>query len=88
MSLMTFLGSPGNILAEGPHQARLVKLNHPILANEDLARIRNLNVPGFACRTLPIGFPAGGTGDDLAAALSHICCQAEAAIARGECILI
>ncbi len=59
MSLMTFLGVHADILAEGPHQARLIKLNHPILSNEDLARMRSLNIPDFACRTLPIGFPAG-----------------------------
>jgi glutamate synthase domain-containing protein 2/glutamate synthase domain-containing protein 1/glutamate synthase domain-containing protein 3 len=88
MSLMTFLGSPGNILAEGPHQARLVKLSHPILANEDLARIRGLNVTDFACRTLPIGFPADGTGQDLATALDDLCHQAGAAVARGERMLI
>ena len=64
MSLMTFLGTHADILAEGPHQARLIKLNHPILSNEDLARIRSLNIPDFACRTLPIGFPADGDGAD------------------------
>jgi glutamate synthase domain-containing protein 2/glutamate synthase domain-containing protein 1/glutamate synthase domain-containing protein 3 len=88
MSLMTFLGTHADILAEGPHQARLIKLNHPILANEDLARMRSLNIPDFACRTLPIGFPADGTGADLAAALDDLCRQAEAAVARGERMLI
>jgi glutamate synthase domain-containing protein 2/glutamate synthase domain-containing protein 1/glutamate synthase domain-containing protein 3 len=88
MSLMTFLGNHGDILEEHPQQARLIKLNHPILANEDLARMRGLNIPDFACRTLPIGFPASGTGKDLAAALDHLCSQAEAAVARGERMLI
>ncbi len=81
MSLMTFLGMHADILVEGPHQARLIKLNHPILSNEDLARIRGLNIPDFACRTLPIGFPADGDGADLAAALDDVCRQAEAAVA-------
>ncbi|MBN1319446.1 MAG: glutamate synthase subunit alpha, partial [Thermoleophilia bacterium] len=88
MSQMTFIGSPGNILAEGPQQARLVKLNHPILANEDLARIRSLSTADFASRTLPIGFPADGNGRELAAALDELCRQAEAAAADGERILI
>ncbi|MBN1268520.1 MAG: glutamate synthase large subunit [Kiritimatiellae bacterium] len=88
MSLMTFIGSPGNILSEGPQHARLVKLNHPILSNEDLARIRGLNLPDFACRTLPIGFPAGGSGKELAAAIDDLCRRAEAAVAGGGRILI
>ncbi|MBN1630394.1 MAG: glutamate synthase subunit alpha, partial [Thermoleophilia bacterium] len=88
MSLMTFIGSPGNILAEGPQQARLVKLSHPILSNEDLARIRSLSIADFASRTLPIGFPADGNGRDLAAALEELCREAEAAVATGQRILV
>ncbi len=88
MSMMTFIGSPGNILDEGPQQARLVKLNHPILSDEDLARIRGLNIPDFASRTVSIGFPANGSGHDLATALDHLCRQAEEAVAAGERILI
>ena len=88
MSLMTFIGAADNVLSEGPQHARLVKLSHPILSNEDLARIRDLNLPDFAGRTLPIGFPAGGTGRELAAALDEVCRQAEAAVAAGERVLI
>jgi len=88
MSMMTFIGSPGNILEEGPHRARLVKLSHPILSDEDLARIRSLAIPGFASRTLPIDFPAHGTGRDLAAALDDLCRRAEDAVTAGERILI
>ncbi len=88
MSLMTFLGVHADILVEGPHQARLIKLNHPILSNEDLTRMRSLNISDFACHTLPIGFPADGNGVDLAAALGDVCSQAETAVGRGERMLI
>ncbi len=88
MSLMTFLGVQPDILAEGPHQARLLKLNHPILSNEDLARIRRLNITGFECCTIPIGFPADGDGAALTAALDEVCRQAEAAVAGGRRMLI
>ena len=88
MSLMTFIGSPGNVLDEGPQHARLVKLSNPILASDDLARIRSLSLPGFASRTIAIGFPAGGSGRDLAAALDGVCAQAEGAVEAGERILI
>jgi len=88
MSLMTFLGVHADILVEGPHQARLIKLNHPILSNEDLARMRGLNIPDFACSTVPIGFPVDGGGAALAAALDDVCRQAQEAVARGERMLI
>jgi glutamate synthase (NADPH/NADH) large chain len=88
MSLMAFIGAPGNILEEAPQRARLLKLSHPILSNEDLARIRDINLPDFVCRTLPIGFPAGSAGKELAAALDSVCQKAEAAVTAGERILI
>jgi len=88
MSLMTFIGDAGNLLTETPQQARLVKLTSPILSIEDLARLRGLDEPGFVCHTLPMAFPAGGSGADLAAALEKLCQEAEAAVSAGENILI
>jgi glutamate synthase domain-containing protein 2/glutamate synthase domain-containing protein 1/glutamate synthase domain-containing protein 3 len=88
MSLMTFIGSPGNLLSERPQQARLVKLASPILSNKDLALLRDLTVPGFSSRTLQMGFRAGGKGRDLAEALDGLCHQAEAAVMAGEKTLI
>jgi glutamate synthase domain-containing protein 2/glutamate synthase domain-containing protein 3 len=88
MSLTTFLGSPQNILVEIPQHARTIKLSHPILSNDDLARIRALNLADFLCRTLPIGFPAGGSGEDLAAALDNLCRDAEEAVTRDARILV
>jgi glutamate synthase (NADPH/NADH) large chain len=66
----------------------VVKLSNPILSNEDLARIRDLDLPEFPSQTLPIGFPAAGTGRDLATALDKLCRQAETAVKAGERILI
>ncbi len=48
MSLMTFMGNQPNILSEQPQNARLIKLLHPILSNEDMRRIRNQKNSGFA----------------------------------------
>ncbi len=88
MSLTTFIGSAGNLLAETPQQARLVKLTSPILSNEDLARLRDLDEPGFVDHTLPLAFPAEGDGSDLATALEELCLQAEEAIDVGQTILV
>jgi len=80
MSLMTFMGTPDKILSEVPAHARLVKLRHPILSNEDLARIRTLNLDDFRCKELPIGFPGQGDGKTLEEALDRLCRKAEAAV--------
>ena len=82
MSLMTFLGTPDEILTEVPHHARLVKLRHPFLSNEDLVRIRNLHVEEFMSTTLPIGFAAHGTPRELNNALDRLCHAAEVAVSE------
>ena len=88
MSLMTFMGNPGNILSEIPGHARLIKLQNPILSNEDLERIRSLNTKGFTSTTITMGFPAHGSGAELGEALENICVEAEKAIAAGYTILV
>ncbi|NCC49970.1 MAG: glutamate synthase large subunit [Spartobacteria bacterium] len=87
MSLMTFLGTADNILTETPRHARLVKLRHPILSDEDLDRIRALNLQDFWCKTIPMGFPSGGTGRDMQTALERMCEVAEAAVRHGHRLL-
>ncbi len=88
MSLMTFIGNPANILSEVPGHARLVKLQHPVLSNEDLHRIRTLNNSDFKAHTLQTGFPAGGNGAALLAALHQLAQRAEAAVYQGENIVV
>ncbi len=88
MSLMTFVGCSDQILAETPGQARLLKLQHPILTNDDVERIRNLNQPDFECKTLPIGFPPEGGGAGLRAALDRLGRMAEQAVAAGHRVII
>ncbi|MDJ0912800.1 MAG: glutamate synthase large subunit [Desulfobacterales bacterium] len=88
MSLMTFIGNPGNILTEVPQNSCLIKLQHPILANEDLRRIKELNVHGFRSKTLTIGFPADGSEQDLAQELDRLCDRGLEAIQQGHSILV
>jgi len=89
MSLMTFMGNPPNILADDPRNARLIKLPHPILSNEDLDRIRRLNLRHFSATTIPIGFPVGEGAYLLEEALDRLCSQAEqAALGRRSLIIL
>jgi glutamate synthase domain-containing protein 2/glutamate synthase domain-containing protein 1/glutamate synthase domain-containing protein 3 len=88
MSLMTFLGTTDSILTEVPGHARLVKLKYPILSNEDMERIRTLNLPDFGSATLPMGFAAPGSGRMLEAGIDRLCADAEAAIRGGARLLV
>ncbi len=88
MSLMTFLGMQDNILSETPQHSRLIKLLHPILSNEDLDRIRTLNLKEFSCQTLKMGFKLPANGASLAAALDDLCDQADQALRKGFRLIV
>ncbi len=92
MSLMTFLGNSPNVLAEEPIQARLVKLRHPVLADADLRRIRDLKLDDFRTVTLDALFDAPGAGDEpgerLRSALDRLESEAEMAVMAGARILV
>jgi glutamate synthase domain-containing protein 2/glutamate synthase domain-containing protein 1/glutamate synthase domain-containing protein 3 len=90
MSLMTFLGHSPDILNESPTHARLVKLNHPILSNADLARLRDLNAKSFKAETLVMSFvaTAENSGTALEQALTDLTDKALCAIRSGVALLI
>jgi glutamate synthase (NADPH/NADH) large chain len=88
MSLMTFIGNAPNILSEIPQNCRLIKLQHPILANEDLQRISKLNHKGFRSSIFPLEFPAGGSGWILENTIDALCEQCEKAVDKGSPLII
>ncbi|MDR1657857.1 MAG: glutamate synthase large subunit [Deltaproteobacteria bacterium] len=92
MSVMTFIGYNPNILGEEPQQARLVKLTHPFLSNDDLRRLEDLKYDDFHSQTIKAVFDPQPNGEDrgaaLAAALSRLETQAEKAATEGTHIII
>jgi glutamate synthase domain-containing protein 2/glutamate synthase domain-containing protein 1/glutamate synthase domain-containing protein 3 len=58
MSLISTLGEERNLLDETPEHARLIELGQPILTNEELERIRQIDRPHFSSATLDICFDA------------------------------
>jgi glutamate synthase domain-containing protein 2/glutamate synthase domain-containing protein 1/glutamate synthase domain-containing protein 3 len=84
----TLLGSEGNLLAhQAEHCARL-KLDSPILTNEELARILHLARPGFCAIKVSLLYPAKGDGAALEAAVTKVCQAADKAIAAGANLLV
>ncbi|MFO7749028.1 MAG: glutamate synthase large subunit, partial [Desulfobacteraceae bacterium] len=88
MSMMTFFGNPGNILAEIPQNSRLIKLEHPIISNEDLQRIEALNIDKFCSKRITIAFPAAGGGKAMEAAVNDLCERCQTLVEQGWSILI
>ena len=53
-STSVYLGKDGNILDEKPENCHVLKINHPILTNTDLLKIKNMKIEGLKVATLPI----------------------------------
>jgi len=88
MSLMNFAGPQRNLLDETPQHCRRLKLHHPILTPEDMARIEASRNPDVVVRSIDILFPAGGDGDAMRRALDEAFARAEDAIADGATLLV
>jgi glutamate synthase (NADPH/NADH) large chain len=88
LSLFSTLGAEGNLLEETPEAARLLRLDRPVITDEQLAQIRALDRPGFKSAVLSTVFKAADGGAGLEAALSELCRRASAAIADGATLLI
>lgn len=57
MSLRVLLGRRGNLLAETEELAHLVRLNSPVLSNEELKALQTLEDPAFRSAVLDATFP-------------------------------
>ena len=92
MSLMTFIGYNPNILAENPSQARLIKLKHPVLSNDDLLRLEDLKYDDFHTVYLKATFetppPGSRPGQSLASALDSLEREAFKAARNGAGIIV
>jgi glutamate synthase (NADPH) large chain len=91
MSLVSCVGGEGNLLGETPRQCRMLELPHPILTDEDLARLRQNPVADFKTTTLSTCFvPRTDAEQDVALreALTALCERARKAVLDGTGILI
>ncbi len=78
------IGSEQNLLEPRPENCRQIKLKHPILTNDELAKLRHINLPDFKAVTLPILFKAAEGGPGLEQALEDLYREASRIIANGE----
>ncbi len=88
MSLATFVGSTDNMLAEDPLACHTVALQHPVLHNHDLEKIRSIDTGIFQAKTLQTYFRASGQPGALKAGLDRLCRYAVDAVADGFKVLV
>src|SRR5262245_27783174 len=88
MTLYSTLGEERNLLEETEAHARLLRCDRPILTNEELERIRALDLPGFGVQTLPALFKVADGGPGLREAVDCLCAEAARAVRGGVEVLI
>ncbi len=87
-SAETTIGSERNLLQPEPESCRLIELKSPILTNEEFAKLKHLDQPGFKSITLPILFKVSEGEVGLEKAMDELYVQASRAIEDGINILI
>ncbi|MGI8696804.1 MAG: glutamate synthase large subunit, partial [Mycobacteriales bacterium] len=91
-SLADTIGPEQNLLLPSAASCRQVVLPHPVIDNDELAKIIHINadgdLPGFAAVTVRGLFDAAGGGPALAAAIERIRTEVSDAIATGARIVV
>ncbi|MFE4106089.1 glutamate synthase large subunit, partial [Almyronema epifaneia] len=85
MSLVTQLGERRNLLEATPEHTRLLKLESPVINENELEQIRHA---GFDNATLSTIYNLAKGPDGLTEAIAALCQQAEAAVTAGKEILV
>lgn len=88
MSLTSYIGTERNILEETPQHCHTLKLQHPILTNWDLEKLRRVSTSDLLATTLPMLYRVDGGGQELERALDSLCKRASYAINAGYSLLI
>jgi glutamate synthase (ferredoxin) len=84
----TMVGSRGGLLNPGPESCAVIRLEQPILTDEELDKLRFIDRSGFKSQTLPILFKAADGAKGLEDALEKLFTAADEAIRDGANILI
>jgi glutamate synthase (NADPH/NADH) large chain len=88
MSLMSFIGRERNLLDETPEHCAQLKLLHPVLSNDDLDKLRDLDYKGYRSVVLPMTFFSSMGEPELEASLRELCLAAERKIDQGYSLII
>ncbi|MGD0987244.1 MAG: glutamate synthase large subunit [Candidatus Sulfotelmatobacter sp.] len=88
MSLTSYIGSERNILEEVPENCHMLKLEHPLLSNRELEKLRRVSHRDLLATTLPALFRASEGEAGLKRALDELCQRASLSVKAGYSLLI
>ena len=66
----------------------MIRIPHPVITNEELEALRQVDERGFEARTFECLFKAADAGEGLRTALDALCAEAEQAVESGVNVLI
>ena len=82
------LGAEANLLAPDARSCHHVKVDAPVITNDDLAKLRHLDDPAFQSATLPMLFDPRAGAAGLEKAMDALCRAASEAVAGGTTLLV
>ena len=82
------LGSERNLLQPEPASCHQIKIDYPILDNDELARLRAVSDPAFRSVTLPMLFSPAEGAAGLERAMEALCRRASEAVADGHSLIV
>jgi hypothetical protein len=88
MSVAASVGSERNLLDETPEHARQLVIANPILRDDELERLRQVESDVFRSHTIDTTWPVAEAEAGLERALDRICADADDALAGGANILV
>jgi glutamate synthase (ferredoxin) len=80
-------GSEGNMLVPGPENCRMIRHGTPVISDDELLKLRNIDERGFKAITLPMLFN-GKQSNGLKKSLDNIMFAADTAVADGYNLII
>src|SRR5438045_1906206 len=88
MSLQAAVGPELNLLEESPHHAHQLVMPQPVLRNDELHKLRNVDHYVFDTETLDCTWPLAEGPAGLGKAVERLCQEAAAAVGLGVTVLI
>ena len=87
-STMVMLGAEGNLLEPGEKNCRRLKIDRPVLTDEELDKIRLIQERDFKAVTIPIFYKVKDDGKGIDNAMQDICRRCEQEISDGVNLII
>lgn len=88
MALECYIGPEANLLEPGANSAHRLRLEHPILSNEEFACLKHIDFRGWRSRTLDMTFVKSEGVNGLHKTLDQLCQQATEAIKQNNKFII